>query len=196
LYTKASINQCSDQCSGSATFRYGSGSADTNHWITDPDPALFSSCFQMPTKFVCSFITVGTFTSVFKDNKLLRRHKTVEIKVFLNFFKVFIHYFACWSESVQQLQIQTRIHEAQKHTDPDPLVTAVIRNTKDLFPFMRRKAALVKMCYLTFFTNCKIKFKYLGISKIHRASFSPQPVCALFILYGLRFRIRSVFGLL
>jgi hypothetical protein len=30
--------------------------------------------------------TVGTFTSIFKDNKSLRSPKPVEIKVFLNFF--------------------------------------------------------------------------------------------------------------
>jgi hypothetical protein len=35
---------------------------------------------------------------------------------------------------------------------------------------LRRKAASVKMCYhLTFFTNCKVKFK-VGIIKIHRAN--------------------------
>jgi hypothetical protein len=37
-------------------------------------------------KFFCIFPTVGEFSSVFKDNKSLRRHKTVEIKIFLNFF--------------------------------------------------------------------------------------------------------------
>ncbi len=87
----------------------------------------------------------------------------------------------------KQLQIQIRIHAAKKYSDSDPLVTTITYKTKDLFAFLRRKAALVKMCYLTFFTNCKIRFKYVGIIKIHRASFSPQPVCALFTLYGLRF---------
>ncbi len=34
-------------------------------------------------------LNVGRFNSVFKDKKLLRSHKTVEIKVFLNIF-------GCW----------------------------------------------------------------------------------------------------
>ncbi len=34
-------------------------------------------------------LIVATFTSVITENKLLRIHKTVEIKVFLNFL-------ACW----------------------------------------------------------------------------------------------------
>ncbi len=31
--------------------------------------------------FFCSFLTVGTFTAVFKDNKSIRNHKTAEIRV-------------------------------------------------------------------------------------------------------------------
>jgi hypothetical protein len=47
--------------------------------------------FKIPTKisfsnFFCLFLTVGTLTSVFKDNMSLSRHKTVEIMVYLNFF--------------------------------------------------------------------------------------------------------------
>jgi hypothetical protein len=33
-------------------------------------------------------LTVGTFTSIFKDKKLVRRHKTEEIKFFLGFLFV------------------------------------------------------------------------------------------------------------
>jgi hypothetical protein len=38
--------------------------------ITDPDPALFDSIFQDANKnyFLCLLFTVGTLTSVFKDN--------------------------------------------------------------------------------------------------------------------------------
>jgi hypothetical protein len=56
----------------------------------DPDPALSSVAFEMPKKlvffpeFFCFFLTVGIFTTD-RDTKSLRRHKTVEIKVFLNF---------------------------------------------------------------------------------------------------------------
>jgi hypothetical protein len=38
--------------------------------------------------FAYYLITVGTFTSVFKDDKLLRSYKTVEIKGFQNFLLV------------------------------------------------------------------------------------------------------------
>jgi hypothetical protein len=49
---------------------------------------LFSSVpFEMPTtkrfftSFFCLILTEGTFTTVFKDNKSFRSHKTIEIKV-------------------------------------------------------------------------------------------------------------------
>ncbi len=61
------------------------------HWFTDldMDPALFLSGFQDANKFfslLYSMVGTSTFTSVYKDNKLVKSHKTVEIKVFLNFF--------------------------------------------------------------------------------------------------------------
>ncbi len=56
----------------------------------DPDPGLlFPGCpdakkiIFFPQCF-CLLLTVGIFASVFKDSKLLRRHNTIEIKVFLN----------------------------------------------------------------------------------------------------------------
>ncbi len=74
----------SRQCSGSVLFRYGSGSRSltctTGLWIRKQ---LFPS---VTFKFCCLFFTKGTFTSVFKNNKSLRSHKTIEIKVFRNFF--------------------------------------------------------------------------------------------------------------
>jgi hypothetical protein len=53
-----------------------------------PDPALFVSGFKMQQKIrfvpsICLLLTVGTFTSVFKDNNSLRSQITVEIKVSL-----------------------------------------------------------------------------------------------------------------
>jgi hypothetical protein len=56
---------------------------DPDPWITIPDPALFNSGFQ--DAIFLLIISVGTFTSIFKDNKSLRSHKPVEIKVFLSF---------------------------------------------------------------------------------------------------------------
>jgi hypothetical protein len=39
-------------------------------------------------KFFLGITDQGTYTSVFKDKKLLRSHKTVEIKIFPNIFLV------------------------------------------------------------------------------------------------------------
>jgi hypothetical protein len=62
--------------------------------------------FRMLTKykFFRLFLTVDTFTSVFKENKLLRNHKTVEIMEFLNYF----------------LLVDGRSGSVQKITDPIP----------------------------------------------------------------------------
>ncbi len=77
-------------------------------WITDqapdlvldldppPDPAFFVSGFQDANKksafykvfFTYYLGTVGTFTTTFKDKKSLRSHKTLKIKVLLNFLLV------------------------------------------------------------------------------------------------------------
>ncbi len=54
------------------------------HRITGIRILLFSS-----VTFICFLLTIGTFTSVFKDNKPLRSPQNCRIKVFLNFF-------ACW----------------------------------------------------------------------------------------------------
>ncbi len=79
---------------------------DLWHFDTDPDPRIrtldYGSRFFRQwhsnllknlvffAKIFCLLPTVGsTFTSVLKDKKSLRSHKTVEIEVFLNFF-------ACW----------------------------------------------------------------------------------------------------
>jgi hypothetical protein len=68
---------------------------------TDPDsrpvPLDYGSCSfhqwlskrQQKESFFRLLLTVGTFTSVFKDNKPCGSHKTEQIKAFPN-------YFACW----------------------------------------------------------------------------------------------------
>ncbi len=68
----------------------------------------------MPTKinffpnfFFAFCLTVGRFTSVFKDFKLFLRRKTVEIKVFLHFLLV-------------DRRLQIGPGSVQIHTDPDP----------------------------------------------------------------------------
>ncbi len=45
----------------------------------DPDPALFFRGFQDvdKNKFFVLLLSVGTFSSVFEDNKLKRSHETV-----------------------------------------------------------------------------------------------------------------------
>ncbi len=54
---------------------------------TDPGTPLHPNPIQIRihsivSKFVWLLLNLGTFTSVFKDNKSLRCHKTVEIQVF------------------------------------------------------------------------------------------------------------------
>ncbi len=80
----------------------GTGSVP-DPWGFDPDLGirttglririlLFSPvAFKMPTKFFCLVYAgiVPYFSSVFKDNKILRREKTIEIKIFLKIFKIF-----------------------------------------------------------------------------------------------------------
>jgi hypothetical protein len=52
------------------------------HFKTDLDPALIVSVFQDANKiFFLLLITLGTFKSVFNDNKSLRSRKTVEIRI-------------------------------------------------------------------------------------------------------------------
>jgi hypothetical protein len=58
----------------------------------DPDLAIFIIDLQdagktkFLTKFFCTILFEGTFTSFFKDKKSKRSHKKEEIKVFLTIF--------------------------------------------------------------------------------------------------------------
>jgi hypothetical protein len=81
---------------------------------------LFSSVtFKTPTKnifflskFLCSFLFEGIFTSFCKDKKSQRSHKTVEISVFR-------HFFACDGRipiRIRTNKLRIRIQEAQKKT--------------------------------------------------------------------------------
>jgi hypothetical protein len=106
--------------------------ADSYHWVTDPDPALFFNDIQdvnkkvffalwyllYPTVYSVWYIqystvqyTVGTVhlhhPSKFKDNKCLRSHKIVEINVLFNFLLV-------------DEKIRTGSRIERKLTDPDP----------------------------------------------------------------------------
>jgi hypothetical protein len=72
--------------------------------LTDPDPALFDGGFQDANKkFFRLLLFEGTFTSVFKNKKTYRSHKTLptylEIKVFLPFLL-----------NNGRIRIQIRIH--------------------------------------------------------------------------------------
>ncbi len=111
---------CIVRGSVSETFCYGSGCgsgfSDPYLLLTDPDPALFVS-FHKVILLIIFF--ESTFTSFFKDKKSCRSHKTVEIKIFLNFLlvdgriRIRIH--------TNKLWIRMRIQKAQKRTDPtDP----------------------------------------------------------------------------
>ncbi len=58
----------------------------------DTDPSIFIIDLQdankkkFKKKFSCILLFEGTFTSFFKEKKLERSHRTVEIKVFLTVF--------------------------------------------------------------------------------------------------------------
>jgi hypothetical protein len=62
-----------DSCSDFLT-NFGSGSGSTCQKVTVP---------TVPVPQHCLFLTIDTFTSVFKDNKLLRCKRTVDFKGFL-----------------------------------------------------------------------------------------------------------------
>ncbi len=86
-------------------YRYGSGSCSSRQW--------HSRCQQNVSfiKFVfCLFLTVGTFTSAFKDKTSLGNHNTVESR-FFNFFLLV-------DERIQIL-------EAQKHTSASYIMKAL-----------------------------------------------------------------------
>ncbi len=68
------VHLCIKQCCGSLTFRYGSGSGDPYHWLTDTEPTFFVSGWHDDkkvffSKFFCLLLFENTFTSVFKNNK-------------------------------------------------------------------------------------------------------------------------------
>ncbi len=110
LHTQTRQTKRTDRDESDHTCRQGSCDifeADPDPWIRtldlDPDPALHVTVFQETDKkyrkCFCLF-TVGTFTSVFKDSKLLRSHKTVEI---INKLIRFLIFFTCWWKDPQIL---------------------------------------------------------------------------------------------
>ncbi len=78
----------------------------TNHAL------FFSGCQDAFLRTV--LLTLGIFTSLFKDNKSWRGHKTIEIKVFLNFFCLLME----GSASVQLITDP----DGPKLTDPTDLL--------------------------------------------------------------------------
>jgi hypothetical protein len=61
---------------------------DPYYWITDPDPALFSVAFKMPTNYKFLLITFCRYIYIIIQRyKLLRSHKVtkLEIKAFIIF---------------------------------------------------------------------------------------------------------------
>ncbi len=68
---------------------------------------LFFSSLTFKKKFFCLLLFEGTFTSLFKDKKSKRSHKTVGIKVFLTILL-----------DGRRIRIRIQIQEAQKHMDP------------------------------------------------------------------------------
>ncbi len=53
----------------------------------DPDPAIFASYLEeVNKKFFCLLLFESTYTSFFKDKKIIKSHKTVGINLFLTIF--------------------------------------------------------------------------------------------------------------
>ncbi len=51
------------------------------YWITDPDPVLSTVAFEKPTKILslfCLFLTVGTFTTLLKDQVVKKSQKQLK----------------------------------------------------------------------------------------------------------------------
>jgi hypothetical protein len=109
-----------DQCSRSVTFYYGSGFSDPyTAWITnpdlDPDPALVDSTvcsFQDASKkisffsmFFCLYLSVGTFKSVLKDKKVIKKSQNTRNQGFLKCF-LLVNGRESESVSIQKLRIQ------------------------------------------------------------------------------------------
>ncbi len=78
-----------NQCCGSMTFWYGSGSAGPCLWLKDPDPAIFVIDLQDANKKLKSF-SAYFFLKVhlhhFKDKKSKRCHTTAGIMVLFTIF--------------------------------------------------------------------------------------------------------------
>jgi hypothetical protein len=69
--------------------------------VPDPGPAHSVGGFRDANQFFCLLLTVGTFKTVFKDNKSLRSHKVFEI------IRVFSKYFPLFMEGSGSVQIIT-----------------------------------------------------------------------------------------
>ncbi len=79
---------CCHQCCGSVTFWYGSGSAYPYLWRTDP--AIFVSDIQDAFKFLCLLLFEGTFTSFFKDKKVIKKSQNSRNQGFSYYFCLMI----------------------------------------------------------------------------------------------------------
>ncbi len=126
LYYKEKLRR--QQCCRYVTFWYGSGSesgsADPYFWSSDldpipdtaPDPAIFFSDRQDgKNMFSCLLLFEPTFTSFFKDKKVIKKPQNSRNQSFSHYFCLMI-----------QSRIRIRasyywIRDCQKHTDPmDP----------------------------------------------------------------------------
>ncbi len=108
----------------------GTSVPDPWHFDKAPDPDLLSkgsgcgSCSirqwlslrqQKILFFWWLFLFEGTFTSIFKDKKSWKSHKTAEIKVFLHFLLV------DGRMPIRKNTLRILIQEGKKHTDPTVL---------------------------------------------------------------------------
>jgi hypothetical protein len=158
---------------------YGSGSCSFLQLLSDANKI----CLLI---YNCRYIYISL-----QRQQVIKKPQNGRNQGFSKFFQVFY--------SLICLLIRIRINNYRsrsgskrglKNSDSDPLVTTITYNTTDLFAFLRRKAALVKICYLTFFTNCKIKFKYVSIIRKSTGQTFFLNQFGYSLLYGQRFRTK------
>ncbi len=91
-------------------------SADPYNWVTDPDPEQDPALSVRGFQVFCFLLFKGTFTSVFKDKKVIKKSQNSRNQGFSYFF-LMMERSGPWSP--------------KKHTDPDPQHCFFSRRRKD-----------------------------------------------------------------
>ncbi len=112
----SAIGVTNNQCYGSMTFWYGSGSGDPCLWLMDPDPAIFVLTFKTPTennffssKFFCQ---LRYFLNVHLSKILFIYHFETFNGLWLNFEQIRFH--GPWHRSEYGKAMQIHVDPEQK----------------------------------------------------------------------------------